>query len=191
MACCISNTERISDTRCRPACTKKICLSSFPQFTSCSLYMNNFYLVECSWCVCRPSTKQRNDNCHAGLLSFAACLASVPVSSGIATPSGPLDLHSRMEFCGAAAVGSLLVFLHIVLQPTALLLLHSSCLLGLYCTTVKSLANCVRIICRFPFFAVQQMLQLADVMRKDAAPREVPVLLKWLRYSGRASLIFA
>lgn len=37
---------------------------------------------------------------------------------------------------------------------------------------------------RFPFFAVQQLLQLVDLMRKDATPLEVPVLLKWLRYSG-------
>ncbi|KAL8451924.1 hypothetical protein Emag_002576 [Eimeria magna] len=37
---------------------------------------------------------------------------------------------------------------------------------------------------RFPFFAIQQLLQLIDFVRKDATPLEVPVLLKWLRYSG-------
>ena len=43
----------------------------------------------------------------------------------------------------------------------------------------------VRRVFRFPFFAVQQLLQLVDIMRKDATPLEVPVLLKWLRYSGK------
>ncbi|CDJ67375.1 protein tyrosine phosphatase-like domian-containing protein, putative [Eimeria necatrix] len=43
--------------------------------------------------------------------------------------------------------------------------------------------SCAELL-RFPFFAVQQLLQLVDLMRKDATPLEVPVLLKWLRYSG-------
>lgn len=43
--------------------------------------------------------------------------------------------------------------------------------------------SCAELL-RFPFFAVQQLLQLIELMRKETAPLEVPVLLKWLRYSG-------
>lgn len=43
--------------------------------------------------------------------------------------------------------------------------------------------SCAELL-RFPFFAVQQLLQLVEFMQKDPTPLEVPVLLKWLRYSG-------
>lgn len=48
------------------------------------------------------------------------------------------------------------------------------------CVTAWSCAE----LLRFPFFSVQQLLQLIDMMRNDPVPLEVPVLLKWLRYSG-------
>ncbi|KAL8428030.1 hypothetical protein Efla_006936 [Eimeria flavescens] len=48
------------------------------------------------------------------------------------------------------------------------------------CVAAWSIAE----LLRFPFFAVQQFLQLIDFMRRDSTPLEVPVLLKWLRYSG-------
>lgn len=43
--------------------------------------------------------------------------------------------------------------------------------------------SCAELL-RFPFFTVQQLLQLVDMMRRSSPPLEVPVLLKWLRYSG-------
>ncbi|XP_026192181.1 very-long-chain (3R)-3-hydroxyacyl-CoA dehydratase hpo-8 [Cyclospora cayetanensis] len=44
--------------------------------------------------------------------------------------------------------------------------------------------SCAELL-RFPFFAVQQLLMLIDLLLgSEASPREVPFLLKWLRYSG-------